>query len=225
MTVPFVYSAWEFNTQRMGVIWNWFKSTGPDIEALYNATYRCNHKGGFIKDLLHLCYKFLLYAEPDDKGIYVYKELSDKRVSVKLHNLNWFGAPPTDLGGLEEDVIITELDVNVLFTKSSLMDKVSASSAPYSPETNKKADHAFRPNPLLHQCVSKVFRSLYEESRDKRVAYIKDVNGPVRVMSFHEFTIARLVPALIKNGVDTHVTANRNFWITAANAVTCAYTR
>ncbi|XP_042149090.1 uncharacterized protein LOC121837543 [Ixodes scapularis] len=223
LTVPFTFSSWLQHKGRIIDIQTWFKVTGAEMATLYESTYRCNHKGGFVGNLLRLCYRFLMYAEPgggDNSNILVYTELSDQRVAVKLHDLNWFASSDNDRS---QDYVVSELSVDALFTESSLEEKVAASTWPYVPETNRKADHAFRPNKLLRSCVRTVFRDIFEKSRDVRSADIRNIATPVRLMSFYEFVIARLVPTLTKYGVDTHAKVNRHFWATAVDAVISAY--
>ncbi|KAM7298053.1 uncharacterized protein ISCGN_018682 [Ixodes scapularis] len=222
LTVPFTFSLWLQHKGRIIDIQNWFKVTGAEMATLYEFTYRCNHKGGFVGNLLRLCYRFLMYAEPgggDNSNILVYTELSDQRVAVKLHDLNWFASSDNDRS---QDYVVSELSVDALFTESSL-EKVAASAWPYVPETKRNADHAFRPNKLLRSCVHTVFRDIFEKSRDVRSADIRNIATPVRLMSFYEFVIARLVPTLTKYGVDTHAKVNRHFWATAVDAAISAY--
>lgn len=213
VSVPFVYNWWEHDyMERSNKVKSLFKKDAAELQRLYDSAYGKGHLNGFVKDLLLITYKFLLYSEPKKDG-WEYVELGD--VIINLNNLNWFKD-----SHVSQATKIDTLSVEDLFAKTSPEDRIRASITPYTTRVNvDDLGNVFIPNKTLITCVEAIFKPLYARSSDKRDTSYTE-NGPyVKLMLPYEFIMARAIPALI----DTPKPIEPNFWIAAIDAACCLY--
>ncbi|CAN7995802.1 unnamed protein product, partial [Ixodes hexagonus] len=221
ITTPLSLNPWTHDHKRRSDnVKALYVDDGAELVAMYNSMYGRGHYDGFVKDLLALTYKLLLYSRPGTTG-WEYVELSDEPVTVVLHNLNWFRDDRD-----RSPTAIERINVDALFVKSTVGDCIRASSWPYTvyETVDREGYHIFKPNETLFVCVNHVLKAIYDASNDKRDLVCDELAGKyVKRMLAYEFIVARLVPAMLAASVDKHVKANAVFWESATDAVCCLF--